>query len=205
MTFGDNHDTGRLLTRLGGDVGALRLALAFLLTTRGMPQIYYGTEMLLEGDSNKGHADIRRDMPGGWDGDREDWFSLALQDREEKSRLSEKSKERQRTFDFTANLLRFRRQSEAIKTGALTHFIPTENAYVYFRSAKTGQVVMVVLNLSHKTAKLNIERFTELTGPTLTGQNIITGTKYHCVKSIRIAPRTPVVIDVMTNMERNGR
>lgn len=199
MIFGDNHDTGRLLTRLGGDTEALRLALAFLLTTRGMPQIYYGTEMLMEGDSDKGHADIRRDMPGGWDGDRENWFSLALQDREGKSRLSETSKERQRTFDFTANLLRFRRQSEAIKTGAMTHFIPTENTYVYFRSAKTGQVVMVALNLGHKTARLNIERFTELTGATLTGRNIITGTKYHCVKSIRIAPRTPVVIDVETN------
>lgn len=204
MIFGDNHDTGRLLTRLGGDTEALRLALAFLLTTRGMPQIYYGTEMLMEGDSDKGHADIRRDMPGGWDGDREDWFSLALQDRDEKKRLSERDRERLLTFDFTASLLRFRRQSEALKTGSLTHFMPTDNTYAYFRTAKDGQAVMVVLNMSHKTARLNIERFAEITGPTLTGRNIISGARYHCVKSIRIAPRTPAVIEILPARERNG-
>lgn len=206
MTFGDNHDTGRLLTRLGNDTAALRLAMAFLLTTRGIPQIYYGTEMLMDGESATNDADIRRDMPGGWDGDKEDWFALA-QERDPDKKLTAKQKERREMFDYTSRLLKFRRRSQGISNGELTHFLPTENVYTYIRhchggAGGSGDTVMVVLNLERKRAYLNIERFAEITGDALTGVDILTGRRYEGSRRIAVPPRTALVIDVAVNAQK---
>ena len=198
MTFADNHDTGRIFTRLGCDVRSLRLAMTFLLTTRGMPQIYYGTEMLMEGESSTDDANIRRDMPGGWDGDKEDWFAMSEEETTKQGDAPlNKAEQRKATFLFISNLLKFRKGSEAIKNGSLTHFMPTANVYTYFRTAETAagrETVMVVLNMERKRMTLNVEKFAEMTGERLTGEDIISGRKYRGVSKLTIMARTAVVI-----------
>lgn len=193
MVFGDNHDTGRMLSRFGGDTQALRLALAFILTTRGIPQIYYGTEMLMEGDSDRGHAEIRRDMPGGWDGDKEDWFALATSDTADGKPRDEA---RRQTFQFVAKLVALRKKSRALAYGRLVHFLPTDNTYVFFRVADNGERVMVVLNLCHKAVSLNMERFAEIAGTTLSGRDALSGKQFSAATRIRVGARTPMVIEL---------
>lgn len=189
MTFADNHDTGRIFTRLGADAASLRLAMAFLLTTRGMPQIYYGTEMLMEGESMPDDANIRRDMPGGWQGDREDWFALSEEDSEPRG----KAEERKAAFRYISNLVRFRRGSDALKNGRLTHFMPTANVYTYFRHTEQ-ETVMVVLNMERKRMTLGVEQFAELTGATLSGTDVISGRKIKNATRLTVLPRTAAVI-----------
>lgn len=198
MTFADNHDTGRIFTRLGGDMRSLWLAMTFLLTTRGMPQIYYGTEMLMEGESTPDDADIRRDMPGGWENDREDWFEMSEEETASlKNEAPSKAEQRKATFHYISDLLKFRKGSEALKNGSLTHFMPTANVYTYFRRAETGDVretVMVVLNMEKKRMSLNIEQFAEFTGETLNGVDIISGRKHKRASKLTIMARTAAVI-----------
>ena len=193
MTFGDNHDTGRLLTRLGGDVGALRMALTFLMTTRGIPQILYGTEVMMDGDSDRGHAEIRRDFPGGWASDEEDWFGVAESD--DDARLSGRDTERRETFRLMGKLTGLRKRSEAIARGRLVHFLPTDNVYVYFRTSGR-EAVMTILNLSRKNVTLNVERFAEITGETLSGVDALSGKKYSKALRIRINARQAKVIEL---------
>ena len=191
VVFGDNHDTGRLLSRLGNDVQALRLAMTFLLTTRGIPQILYGTEMLMDGDSDRGHADIRRDFHGGWASDKgADWFSLPSA-----TDVASSDKERVESFKFISRLAKLRRSSSAIACGSLVHFLPTENVYVFFRT-DGSEVVMVVLNLSHKVVTLNVERFAEIIGDSLSGEDVISGRKFVNVLRFRVQARTPMVVMV---------
>ncbi len=206
--FGDNHDTGRLFARYGNDAAAVRLAMTFLLTTRGIPQIYYGTEMLMEGESSRNDADIRRDMPGGWDNDREDWFALAMGVTTPKTDIQ---RARIETFRHISSLLKFRKTSAALQNGRLTHFLPTENVYVYFRKTTDEpqeETVMVVLNLEKRRAALNIERFAELTGETMSGTDILTGRQYRNASKITVPPRTALVIklkDVPKSIGANER
>lgn len=198
MTFADNHDTGRIFTRLGGDMRSLWLAMTFLLTSRGMPQIYYGTEMLMEGESTPDDADIRRDMPGGWENDREDWFEMSEEEAAPlKNGTPSKAEQRKDTFHYISNLLKFRRGSEALKIGSMTHFMPTANVYTYFRRTEAGdkrETVMVVLNMEKKRMSLNMEQFAEFTGETLNGVDIISGRKYKGASKLTLMARTAAVI-----------
>ncbi len=172
MIFADNHDTGRIFSRLGNDVNALRLSMIFLMTTRGVPQIFYGTEIPMEGDSDKGHADIRRDMPV-------EWMESGSGDMKA----------------LIGRLAEIRRDSPAIGCGRLIHFLPTANVYVYFRLL-ADECVMVVLNMEHKRMTLNIERFAELTGARLTGVELLTGKRYKGVDKLRVTARSGMVIRV---------
>lgn len=197
MTFADNHDTGRIFTRLGCDIRSLWLAMTFLLTTRGMPQIYYGTEMLMEGESTPDDANIRRDMPGGWDGDKEDWFAMADEATGKAPDTGDKAEMRKATFKYISDLLRFRKSSEALKNGRLIHFLPTANVYTYFRRAETAgtsETVMVVLNMEGKRVTLGMEQFAEMTGEKLNGTDAITGRKYRDAVRLTVQARTAVVI-----------
>ena len=182
LIFGDNHDTGRLLTRLGGDREALRLALIYLATTRGVPQIYYGTEILMEGDSLKGDATIRQDMP-------EEAFELMDDE------TSQKQTEAQAMYRFTSELFGLRKRSEALQRGKLTHFVPQGNMYVYFRKTE-HQTLMVILNLSHKRQTIYAERYAEFTGYRITGVDLLTGRQYKDTERISVKGRSALIIEI---------
>lgn len=150
IVFPDNHDMSRVHTQLGDDVNLTRLAAYFFATTRGIPQFYYGTEILMSNTGDDSHGNIRSDFPGGWDGDAVNGFTgtgLSIE-----------------SFMFQEelrSLLNWRKSAPAIADGTLRHFVPEDKVYVYFRSAP-DQTLMIILNKSNEPSQLNLGRFDEI-------------------------------------------
>ena len=149
LVFFENHDTQRF-NELYPKFEDYKLATTLLATTRGIPQIYYGSEIGMKGDKGKGDADIRRDFPGGWPDDSNNAFS-------DKGRTAEQKL----YFDWTKKLLNWRKTKSAIHHGKLIQFIPQNNVYVYFRQIES-ETVMVILNNSPKEEKIEFDRFNEV-------------------------------------------
>ena len=149
LVFFENHDTQRF-NELYPKFEDYKLATTLLATTRGIPQIYYGSEIGMKGDKSKGDADIRRDFPGGWPGDSNNAFT-------DKGRTVEQTL----YFDWTKKLLNWRKTKTAIHHGKLIQFIPQNNVYVYFRQ-HDSETIMVVLNNSQKEEKIEFDRFKEV-------------------------------------------
>jgi glycosidase len=125
------------------------MALTIISTVRGIPQIYYGSEIGMSGDKNKGDADIRRDFPGGWKGDTNNAFTAT-------GRTAEQNK----FFDFTSKLLNWRKKNNAIHFGKMKHYLPDNNVYAYFRHTD-DQSVMVLVNNSNKAQTVKTSRYQE--------------------------------------------
>ena len=146
LTFGDNHDMPRLMFLANGDAEKVKLALALLLTTRGIPQIYYGTEIGMVG--GKDHGSLRKDFPGGFPGDERDAFTAAGRTDQEND-----------IFNYLRELLHLRKQHSAFADGKLTHFPPRDGAYVYFRNGKDERL-MVAINNHPKAQELPWHHYT---------------------------------------------
>ena len=150
IVFPDNHDMSRVHTQLGDEAWKTRLAMVFFATTRGIPQFYYGTEILMSNTGDDSHGNIRSDFPGGWLGDEINGFTG--QD------LSPEATDFQA---FTRQLLNWRQTSGAVHNGRLIHFAPEGSTYVYFRKNDSG-TVMVILNKSEAKTTLDLGRFDEV-------------------------------------------
>ena len=149
LIFLENHDTGRFNEIYKKDFKKYQLGMTIMATIRGIPQLYYGSEIGMAGNKGKGDADIRQDFPGGWKRDSNNAFSAS-------GRTAEQSK----YFDFSKKVLNWRKNKEVIHTGKLTHYIPENNVYVYFRHNEK-ETVMVIINNASDTQKFNLERFQE--------------------------------------------
>ncbi|MCF0220414.1 MAG: glycoside hydrolase family 13 protein [Muribaculaceae bacterium] len=151
LTFLDNHDTDRFLLEEPADLGWWKQAQTFLLTSRGIPQIYYGTEILMNGArKDGGDGNVRRDFPGGFSGDTTDAFSA-------KGRTPQQNE----AFDFMSKLLNWRRGNDVIAKGTLRHFMPENGLYVYER--RLGDKVCVVM-MNGTDAELTVQndRYAEI-------------------------------------------
>jgi neopullulanase len=149
----------------------MKMAFAFLLTTRGIPQLYYGTELLMDGDGGY-HPNVRKDFPGGWHGDTANAF-LA----------SGRTAEQNEIHDYLKNLLHWRRSEPLIHTGKLTHYIPEDNIYVYFRHNE-DKAIMVILNANDMKKELVTERFNEHIKPFVSAVDILTQKRLESLNSI---------------------
>ncbi len=151
MVFGDNHDMDRLYTQLGEDPVRTRMALAYLLTIPRIPQVYYGTEILMENSAYPDHhGHIRTDFPGGWAGDNVNAFTgKGLK------------KPQQAMQKWLKKLLQFRKENKAIHRGTTVHFAPEDGVYVLARQQGEKQVVLV-LNKNESPVVLSTKRFMEL-------------------------------------------
>ena len=186
LVFGDNHDMDRLYTQLKKDPALLRMALTWLLTSRGIPQLYYGTEVLIDNSAKPGdHGLIRTDFPGGWAGDKVNGFTGAG--------LSEDQKSMQ---DFLRAILNWRKGNKVISEGQTLHFIPSNGMYVYFRYNNTGRV-MVVMNKNSTAVKMETARYAEGIAGKKTGKNILTGEKIAIGDRIEIPPRSAYVLELV--------
>jgi glycosidase len=185
LVFAENHDTTRLNEILQGDFNKYKLALTLLSTVRGIPQIYYGSEIGMMGNKAKGDADIRRDFPGGWEKDANNAFTN-----------SGRTKKQQEYFNFTSKLLNWRKNSEVAQTGKTTHYIPENNVYVYFRY-NDKKSVMVVINNNPKEQTIKLNRFSENLKKYTSGTDILTNTKYDITKNdFTIKGKTSLVIEL---------
>lgn len=182
VIFGDNHDMMRIWSQLGEDYGLFELAMTYLATMRGAPQVYYGTELLTA--SSGDHGVIRSNLPGGWAGDAADAVSGAG--------LTERQLQAQ---TLVRTLFNWRKTSAAVHEGGLTHFLPREGVYVYFRYLDE-ELIMVVLNKNSDPYALDLARFEEVLGDARQGADIIRGETYDLTSPIELRPRTALVLEI---------
>ncbi len=183
MAFIENHDTDRFLGH-GQDVAALKQALALLLTMNRIPQLYYGTEVLLNGTKEKSDGDVRQDFPGGFPGDAHTDFTA-----------EGRSKAQNEMFNWLSKLLHWRQGNEVIAQGKQIQFIPHQGVYVLARQHQ-GKTVLTILNGTSKEGRLDVKRYAEVIGKKTAGHNVITGENIDMSKDIKLAPRQTLVIEL---------
>lgn len=183
VIFLDNHDLSRYFTSQGEDVAKFKLGLTFVLTTRGIPQIYYGTEIAMKGGTTD--PDKRRNFPGGWPGDPIDAFTA-----EGRQALGVSD-----VYEYMRALTRWRRDNPVIHDGALTHFVPADNVYVYFRHTDQ-QTVMVVLNGDDKVKSLRTARFSERMNGFSSGVGVLTSEVFSDLSTLTIPAKGSRVIEL---------
>ena len=183
--MGDNHDMDRIFTQLNQDVDLTKMALTYLLTIRGIPQIFYGTEILMD---NTGHHKndglIRSDFPGGWRGDAVDAFTG--------KGLTEVQTNMQ---NYVKQLLNWRKNNPVIATGKTLHFAPFNGAYVYFRYNRE-KLVMVVMNKNATPIDIDTNRFAEILRGKQTARNIITNTSTALKNGLMLPAKSALVFEV---------
>ena len=184
LTFLDNHDLGRFIRKEDTDLKRYKQGLAFLLTTRGIPQIYYGTEILMTGTKQEGDGNIRKDFPGGWIGDKTDQFT--------KSGRTDMQNE---AWDYMQKLLQWRKNSIAVTQGKLIHYEPKGGIYVYGR-IKDNHTVMVILNSTITNQTVTMNRFSDLTGSFTTGKDVITSKEFALKDAISIPAKGEYILEL---------
>ena len=182
MAFIENHDTDRFLGETQ-DTLALKQALALLLTVKRIPQLYYGTEVLMNGTKQVTDGNVRKDFPGGFPGDTRSAFTTEGRTKAEND-----------MFRWTARLLHWRQGNEVITKGKQTQFIPQNGVYVVARSYN-GKNVMTVINGTSKAATMKAERYAEIIGDAQEATNILTGHKINISKDVKLAPRGVMVLE----------
>ena len=185
MAFIDNHDTDRFLGN-GHDSLALKQALALLLTVRRIPQIYYGTEILMNGTKELTDGNVRKDFPGGFPGDQHNAFTREGRTRAEQS-----------MFSWLSRLLHWRNGNETIIRGYQTQFIPYNGIYVVTRRWHRN-TVMTILNGTSKEATLEVSRYAELfdDGQDVRHvQDVATGRYYDLSKDLKLKPRQTLILE----------
>jgi glycosidase len=184
VVFPDNHDTSRILSQLDERTDLDRMAIAFFLTIRGIPQLYYGTEVLMSSPGPRDDGIIRSDFPGGWLGDTKNAFTGQGLSGDERAMQ-----------EYTRKLLQWRRTAPAIRDGKLTQYVPTNGVYVYFRH-DAAQKVMVVLNNGDDAQTLDTKRFHEVIGAATTGTDVLSQQTYELAKGVAVPARSATILEL---------
>ncbi|MGH8853263.1 MAG: alpha-amylase family glycosyl hydrolase, partial [Telluria sp.] len=192
VIFEGNHDIPRLYSILGEDLDLHKMAIAYLATMRGVPQLYYGTELLMISPTVRADGPTRQDFPGGWAGDRVDAVTGAG--------LDAKQKEAQA---YVRKLLNWRKSQPLVHKGKLMHFAPEDGTYVYFRYAETGGApkqgakrVMVVFNKNRQPSALDTARFAEILPRGASGVDVVSGKRYDLADKLTVPARSVLVLEV---------
>ena len=184
VLLASNHDVDRLLSALGGNANRMKMFYTVLMTMRGIPQVYYGDEHLMDG-YNDGTSDgpRRKDFPGGWASDTVDFFNPA-----------NLSPARSDFYKFSKSLLDWRGANPEILTGKLTHFVPQEEVYVYFRHG-SGKAAMVIVNNNETSKTLQLDRFREILKDYTTGRNALTKEKIALESELLLDPESVIIVE----------
>lgn len=184
VLFDGNHDTPRLFSVLKRDVGLTKLALAYLATTRRIPQLFYGSELLMQSPTERDDGRVRADMPGGWHGDAVNAFTGAG--------LTAEQREMQ---DWTRRLFNWRKTATAIHDGALMQYAPLDGCYVFFRY-DAGRTVMVVLNKTAKPVELALSRFAERLAAGAQARDVLDGREFKLGARLTAPARSPLILEI---------
>lgn len=183
LTFLDNHDTDRFLLTEPQNLGSWKQGVAFLLTTRGIPQIYYGTELLMHGDKKKTDGDVRKDVPGGFPGDTINAFS-----KEGRTALQNEA------IDFLSKVATWRKENKVISEGTLKHFMPENGMYVYERRLGDKRAV-VIMNGTDRQLSVDMSIYKEILPTGITLKDVITGEEFTITPEIHFAPRALYILE----------
>ncbi len=182
MAFIENHDTNRFLEN-GQDTLALRQALALLLTMNRIPQLYYGTEVLMNGTKEVTDGNVRKDFPGGFPGDKHNAFITDGRTLEENA-----------MFTWLSRILHWRQGNEVVTKGRQVQFIPHNGVYVIARQHE-GKTVMTVLNGTSQSATLSVARYAEIIGDVRLAKDITTNETVDMGKDISLSPRQTMILE----------
>lgn len=184
LTFLDNHDTDRFLLKEPENLDVWRQAITFLLTSRGIPQLYYGTELLMNGSKEGSDGYIRLDFPGGFEGDTVDAFTA-----EGRTPLQNEA------WDYLSSLLKWRRDkaNDVIAKGTLRHFMPINKAYVYERRLGDNQVV-VMINGTDEPLELDMARYAEILPAGSKMHRSLGGEDVEIADTLTLEPRQTLVL-----------
>jgi glycosidase len=192
MAFIDNHDTDRFLKN-GRDTLMLKQALALLLTVNRIPQLYYGTEILMNGTKEVTDGNVRKDFPGGFPGDQHNAFTR-----------EGRTKAEQQMFQWTSRLLHWRQGNDAVTKGSQTQFIPYKGVYVVARRlqaaaasqhSQQAKTVLTVLNGTSKETVMEVKRYAEVIGSATRARDVLTGRYYDLSGNIGLKPRQSLVLE----------
>lgn len=183
LTFLDNHDTDRFLLSAPENLGSWKQGVAFLLTTRGIPQIYYGTELLMHGDKKKTDGDVRKDVPGGFPGDTKSEFAA-----DGRSALQNEA------IDFMHKVASWRKDNKAISEGSLKHFMPENGMYVYERRHADRRAV-VIMNGTDKELSIDMSIYAEILPEGTTLKDIVIGDTFTVAPKMTFAPRALFILE----------
>jgi glycosidase len=200
MAFIDNHDTDRFLKN-GRDTLMLKQALALLLTVNRIPQLYYGTEILMNGTKEVTDGNVRKDFPGGFPGDQHNAFTR-----------EGRTKAEQQMFQWLSRLLHWRQGNKIITQGSQTQFIPYKGVYVIARRLQAAaapqhsqqtkpqhsqqpKTVLTVLNGTTKAAVMEVKRYAEVIGSVTRARDVLTGRYYDLSDNIELKPRQSLVLE----------
>ena len=181
MAFIENHDTDRFLGN-GNDTLALKQALALLLTMNRIPQLYYGTEILMNGTKEVTDGNVRKDFPGGFPGDKQNAFTP-----------EGRTKAQNEMFAWLSRLLHWRKGNEVISKGKQTHFIPFNGVYVLARTLE-GRHVLTIMNGTSKPATMPVARYAEVIGDADEVQDVLTGRTFSLQEDVKLNPRETLVL-----------
>ncbi len=184
LVFAENHDTQRYNNLLKSDLAKFKMAMSFLMTTRGTPQIYYGSEIGMTGNKDKDDGDIRRDFPGGWQGDSINAFT-------ESGRTNVQNEYHR----YVSKLLNWRKNQPVIHTGLLTQYVPENDVYVYFRVNETKNI-MVIINNNETDTVLKMDRYAESLKSNISGTDVMTGVKYDLSTSVTVPKETALILEI---------
>lgn len=182
ILFLDNHDLSRFYSMIGEDLKKYKMGIAWLLTMRGIPMMYYGTEILMKNFADP-DGKVREDFPGGWDGDVNNKF-------EESARSSEENE----AFKYVKILANWRKTSSTIATGKLMQYVPQDGLYVYFRYDESS-TVMIAMNCSKDSKELKPEQFPDVLQPYTIGKDVVTGKQFLLTSDHMLEPYTTKVVE----------
>lgn len=185
LVFLDNHDTSRFTKEGDNGLDRFKQAIALLLTTRGIPQLYYGTEILMYGEKKDGDGNLRKDFPGGWPSDAVNAFTR-----------EGRTPQQNQAWDYLQRLLQWRKGNEAVTHGDLIHYAPTwENeCYVYARTGEQNRV-LVILNGSDTEKVLDTYVYRDVIGNKTTGKDVITGEQLSLKGKLTVPKRGIYIIE----------
>ncbi|NEW82478.1 MAG: glycoside hydrolase family 13 protein [Mariniphaga sp.] len=184
VTFAENHDTERFFSAIGENIPKYKTAMTFLMTTRGIPQVYYGSEILMTGFKRDGDGALRKDFPGGWQGDQINGFKGVG--------LTAAQLDVQQ---FMKKLVNWRKGKDVIHNGLLKHYYPTNNFYVYFRYSEK-ETVMVILNLNSEEKTLNTSRFAESLKGFTSAKEVMSGNAVNDLNNIVLPAKTSMILEL---------
>jgi glycosidase len=184
LRFLDNHDTDRFLKEMPTDLSSYKQAITFLLTIPGIPQLYYGTELLMHGNKGRSDGDIRLDVPGGWIGDKENHYS--------REGRSDKQNE---AFDYLQKILKWRNGNDIIANGKMKHYAVNKGVYLYERYINNKKVV-VVMNGTNNNVEVEMDRYAETLANSTQGFDVVSNQNIQLSNTLKLSPRQTMILEL---------
>ena len=184
VIFLDNHDMTRFYSQMNEDIAKDKIGIEWLLTNRGIPEMYYGTEVLMKGVSNP-DGWVRLDFPGGWKGDKKNAFTQVGLTSDEIS-----------VQELVKKLANFRKNSSAIKTGKMMQYVPADGLYVYFRYDEK-QTIMCIMNTDSTSKQIDFKKYAERTMGFSKASDVINNNDYNTSDKFLIPAKEMLVLELL--------